>query len=484
MCLAGVFGGLNSGVKDTTVDIFLESAYFNPVSVRKSAKRHNIYTDSSFRFERGIDPNGSLYALKRAALLIQEIAGGNIASDIYDSNPLFVAGTAIELSVSKIQRLIGKTIAKDTMLTILRALDISIDSDNGDVLQVTVPAYRVDVLRQEDIVEEILRIYGYNNIEIPTSVKSALVYSDDIDCEKPRQAIANILVGSGFYEIMCNSLTKKEYYADPSALVEILNPLSNDLNVMRSSLIFGGLESAANNINHKRPNIKFFEFGNTYHFNSEKEGLKKYTERAELLLMVSGNKADASWNAPETPADYFFLKSQVISVLSKLGLPEDKLVAEKYQSPELIGLQLTYNAKTVAVFGMVPSKVCKTIGIDLPVYAAVIQWNTVLGAKKPKTQFSELSKYPEVKRDLSLLLDTAVEFDTLKSIAFKTEKKLLKEVKLFDVYAGKGIPEGKKSYALSFVLQDDTKTLVDKQIDKVMSGFIQAYQQQLGAELR
>ena len=484
MCIAGVFGGQKSGVKDSTVDIFLESAYFNPVSVRKSAKRHNLYTDASFRFERGIDPNGALYALKRAALLIKEVAGGSIASDIYDSNPTEVAGMSVTLSINKIQRLIGKEIGKDTMLTILRSLDIAIDSDNGDTLQVTVPAYRVDVLRQEDIVEEILRIYGYNNIEIPTSVKSALVYSDEIDREKPRQAIANILVGSGFYEIMCNSLTKKGYYTDPSALVEIINPLSTDLNVMRASLIFGGLESAANNINHKRSNIKFFEFGNTYHFNAEKEGLKKYNERAELLLMVSGNKADASWNAPESPADYFFLKSYVVAVLAKLGLPEDKLVAEKYSSADLNGLQLTYNAKPVAVFGMVPSKVGKSLDIDVPVYAAVIQWDTVLTAKKPKTQFAELSKFPEVKRDLSLLLDEAVEFDTLKSIAFKTEKKLLKEVKLFDVYAGKGIPEGKKSYALSFILQDDTKTLVDKQIDKVMSGFIQAYQQQVGAELR
>jgi len=484
MCLAGVFGGLHSGVKDSTVDIFLESAYFNPVSVRKSAKRHGLYTDSSFRFERGIDPNGSLFALKRAAILIKEVAGGTVASDIYDTNPAEVPGFAIELSINKIQRLIGKEISKDIIVAILRSLDIAIVTDNGDALQVTVPPYRVDVLRQEDIVEEVLRIYGYNNIEIPTSVKSALVYPDDVEREKPRYAIANVLTGNGFFEIMCNSLTKKGYYANTENLVEIINPLSNDLNVMRASLIFGGLESAAKNINHKRPNIKFFEFGNTYHFNAEKEGLKKYNERSELLLMVSGNKADVNWNTPESAADYYFLKSIVNVVLAKLGIPAEKIIAEKYSSAELNGLQLMYNAKPIATFGMVTSKVCKSLDIDVPVYAATIQWDTVLAAKKPKTQFSELPKFPEVKRDLSLLLDETVEFETLKAIAFKAEKKLLKEVNIFDVYAGKGIPEGKKSYALSFILQDDSKTLVDKQIDKVMNGFIQAYKQELGAELR
>lgn len=484
MCLAGVFGGIQSGVKDSTTDIFIESAYFNPVSVRKSAKRHGLYTDSSFRFERGIDPNGSIYALKRAAMLIKEIAGGTFASDIYDTNPAEVPGFNISLSINKIQRLIGKEICKETIVAILSSLDISIDSDNGDALQVTVPPYRVDVLRQEDIVEEVLRIYGYNNIEIPTSVKSALVYSDDTEREKPRNTIAETLTANGFYEIMCNSLTKKGHYASPENLVAILNPLSSDLNVMRASLIFGGLESAANNINHKRPNLRFFEFGNTYHFNAEKEGLKKYSERSELLLLVSGNISESNWNTPETAADYYFIKSFVNIILSKLGIPADKTITDVYASTELNGLQLTYNGKQIATFGMVPSKVSKSFDIDVPVYAAIMQWDVILNAKKPKTQFAELSKFPEVTRDLSLLLDESVQFDTLRTIAFKTEKKLLKDVSLFDVYAGKGIPEGKKSYALSFTLQDDSKTLVDKQIDKVMNGLIQAYKQQLNAELR
>jgi phenylalanyl-tRNA synthetase beta chain len=484
MCIAGVFGGLTSGIKDTTTDLFLESAYFNPVSVRKTAKRHALNTDSSFRFERGIDPNGAMYALKRATMLIQELAGGTIASKTYDTNPAEVPGFEIKLSIDKVQKLIGKEIPSETILSILSALEMTIEKETEDVYKITVPPYRVDVQRQEDLIEDILRIYGYNNVEIPTTIKSALVYSNDVDAETPKNAVADYLVGNGFHEIMCNSLTKKDYYKESENLVEILNPLSNDLNVMRASLIFGGLESATKNINHKRPNIKFFEFGNTYHFDKEKEALKKYSEESELMLMVSGKKSAVNWNTPDSEADYFFLKSHIAGVLTKLNIPADKLKEEKYSDDVITGLSITFNGKQVACFGMVNSKTAKAFDVDAPVYVATLKWGYLISAKKQKTQFSELPKFPEVKRDLSLLLDESVTFEQIKTIAQKTEKKLLKDVSLFDVFTGKGVPEGKKSYAVSFILQDTNKTLVDKQIDKVMNNLIRSYQHQLNAELR
>jgi len=484
MCIAGVFGGEKSGVKDSTVDIFLESAYFNPVSVRKTAKRHAINTDSSFRFERGIDPNGSLFALKRAAMLIKEIAGGTIASDVYDTNPEPIKGFDISLSIDKVNRLIGKEIGESVIESILCALEIEIKDKKEGLWQIVVPPYRVDVQRQEDVIEDILRLYGYNNIEIPTEVKSALIYSDKIDLEKPRNMVADFLVSNGFFEIMCNSLTKKAYYEVTDDLVEIFNPLSSDLNVMRKTLLYGALESAEKNINHKRPNIKFFEFGNVYRFDESKDGMKRYAEEQELHLLVSGKDRVATWNGQDADADYYFLKSYVGKILEKLALAVDTCQIQKISGGELIGLEVLYNTKKIAQFGMVSSNVSRSFGIDAPVYSATLFWDVIVKAKKQPVLYRELPKFPSVKRDLSLLIDEQTDFETLKEIAFKTEKKLLKEVKVFDVFNGKGIPEGKKSYALSFILQDTNKTLVDKQIDKTMNAIVRAYQQQVNAELR
>jgi phenylalanyl-tRNA synthetase beta chain len=483
MCMAGIMGGLKSGVSASTSAIFLESANFSPASVRKTARRHGLNSDSSFRFERGADPNICAAALKQAALLICDIANGRIASAIYDTCPQGAKGHKVNISIEKINKLIGQELSKEEILKILSLLDIQITSDNAGNIELEVPAYRVDVTRQEDIVEELLRIYGYNRIDMPKGLKSAIIINQGGGTEKIKNRIADFLAAQGFCEIMCNSLTKKTYYGD-KPVVEIINPLSAELNTMRSSLLFGGLESAARNINHKRPNIKFFEFGNTYHYNPEAEGLKKYTEKQELLILVSGKKNTASWNSPEADAGYYFLKQIVFNVLEQCKIPSSKITELPHNSENIEGAELSYNNKHICFLGLVKKQALKQCGMQQAAFACIIDWDSILQSKKPAAVFSELPKFPEVRRDLSLLVDEKVCFSDLKAIACKAEKKLLKEVGIFDVFSGKGVPEGKKSYAMSFILQDNEKTLIDKQIDACMSKILTALETQAGASLR
>jgi len=493
MCIAGVFGGIKSGVSNNTTKVFLESAYFNPVWVRKTAKRHTLSTDSSFRFERGVDPNMTIYALKRAALLIKEVAGGHISSDIVDIYPNEIAHFEVDVTYRNIIRLIGKELTTDTIKNILLALDIKITSETEEGLKLSVPPYRVDVQREADIVEEILRIYGYNNIEMPATVNSTIVYSQKPDDHKTKNTIANQLTAQGFSEIMCNSLTKASYYEGLESyprqnVVELANPLSNDLNGMRQTLLFGGLESVQHNINRRLGDLKFFEFGNTYKYSagSDKGDLNSYNESQSLALFMVGNKATANWNTPEQNISFFDLKNQIENILIRLGLSMGDFKEEETQS-ELFseGLCLKQGDNTVVEYGLVCGKQLKAFDIDTPVCFAEINWNIILKKSSKKTvTFTEISKFPEVKRDLALVLNKDVKFAQVKQIALKTEKKLLKRVTLFDVFEGDKIGADKKSYAVSFILQDETKTLNDKQIDKIMNKLMSTYERDLGAQIR
>ncbi len=488
MCIAGVFGGLGSGVTDATTDIFLESAYFNPVSIRKTAKRHALNTDASFRFERGIDPNVTIYALQRAALLIQELAGGKIASQVFDSNPKQVEPFKVEISISRIETLLGKKIGKETICNILKALEIETEKDAGDELIVLVPAYRVDVQRQEDIVEEVLRIYGYNNIEMPEGIRSSISYSEKIDDTKLKTIASDFLVANGWNEIMNNSITKDSYFDllpdfDKNSLVYILNPLRNELNVMRASMLFSSLEVVAYNANRQNQDVQLFEFGRTYFKTSEGESVtEKYKESQILSLCVSGNYVQDSWNEKSKTADFFYIKSFVNLLFQKLGLPQVK--AEMYSNGSVQGQVCRVGKTDVVVFGQVSEKIAKQLNIDKPVFYAEIYWDEILKFAQRKVQYQELSQFPEVKRDLSLLIDSSVSYEKIEQLAYQTEKKLLKSVTIFDIYEGKGVPEGKKSYAINFVLQDAQKTLVDKQIENIMNNLIKVYQKELNAELR
>ncbi|MCU4175120.1 phenylalanine--tRNA ligase subunit beta [Carboxylicivirga sp. N1Y90] len=493
MCIAGVFGGSDSGVSESTTKVFLESAYFNPVWVRKTAKRHTLSTDASFRFERGIDPNITVYALKRAALLIKEVAGGTISSEIIDIYPNPVEPFKVEVTYRNIERLIGKNIGEDKIKSILTALDIEITEESETGLKLLVPPYRVDVLREADIIEEILRIYGYNNIEMPDAVRSTIVYSQKPDDHKVKTRISNQLMSIGFNEIMCNSLTKADYYETLEShprnqVVELANPLSNDLNGMRQTLLFGGLESIQHNHNRKNSDLKFFEFGNCYTYKpgSEKTDLNNYNESQRLSLFLSGNKAATSWNTPEVAISFFDLKNQIENILIRLGLSFNDFKEEETKSDLFSeGLILLSGEKAVVEFGLVNAKLLKTFAIDKAVFFAEINWDLLLkkSAKKGIT-YTEISKFPEVKRDLALLLNKDIKFAQVKQIALKTEKKLLKKVSLFDVYEGKKISSSKKSYAVSFILQDETKTLNDKIIDKIMKKLMATYERDLGAEIR
>jgi len=488
MCIAGVFGGSDSGVTAATTDIFLESAYFNPVSVRKTAKRHALNTDASFRFERGIDPNIALYALQRAALLIQEIAGGEIASQVFDSNSKEVPAFDIEISISKIQKLIGKALSKEVICNILSALDIKIKNDNGDSLSILVPPYRVDVQRQEDIVEEILRIYGYNNVEMPTSVRSSISYSPKVDDTKLKNIATDFLVANGWNEIMNNSLTKSSYYDllpsfNKDSLVTMLNPLSADLDVMRASLLFGSLEVLEHNVNRQNPNISVFEFGRTYEkLQDDSDVSKAYNEVQKLSLCVTGNHQAQFWGDSAKKADFYYVKSFVMLVLQKLGFPQVKL--EIYEDEMLQGQVCRLGKNVIATFGQVLTPIAKKLGVEQEVFYAEINWDAVIALANQKIQYKEISQFPEVTRDLSLLVDSNVTFEQIEQIARKVERKFLKSISIFDIYEGKGIPEGKKSYAVSIVLQDSQKTLVDKQIDKIMSKLIESYKKEISAELR
>ena len=497
MCIAGVFGGLDSGTTETTKDVFLESAYFHPTWVRKTARRHGLSTDSSFRFERGIDPNGTIYALKEAALLVKELAGGEIASEIKDNYPAPIADFPVELSYEYTNALIGKVIPAETIKSIVTSLEMKITGETPEGLSLLVPAYRVDVQRPCDVVEDILRIYGYNNVEIPTSVKSSLSVKGDVDKSvKLQNLVSEQLVGCGFNEIMNNSLTAATYYEGletykPENLVQLMNPLSNDLNVMRATLLFGGLESIQHNANRKNADLKFFEFGNCYHFNAEKRNPEKvlaaYSEELHLGLWITGKRVSNSWAHPDENTSVYELKAYVLNIFRRLGVNFGGLVFGNL-TDDIYSVAIsvhTRGGKLLATFGVLHKKIQKAFDIDNEVYYADLNWKELMKAIKNNTvAYKEISKFPAVKRDLALLIDKKVQFAEIEKIAYETDKKLLKSVELFDVYEGKNLEAGKKSYAVSFMLQDENATLNDKQIDKVMQKLIANLQNKLDAKLR
>ncbi len=497
MCIAGVFGGLDSGTTETTKDVFLESAYFHPTWVRKTARRHGLSTDSSFRFERGIDPNGTIYALKEAALLVKELAGGEIASEIKDNYPAPIADFPVELSYEYTNALIGKVIPAETIKSIVTSLEMKITGETPEGLSLLVPAYRVDVQRPCDVVEDILRIYGYNNVEIPTSVKSSLSVKGDVDKSvKLQNLVSEQLVGCGFNEIMNNSLTAATYYEGletykPENLVQLINPLSNDLNVMRATLLFGGLESIQHNANRKNADLKFFEFGNCYHFNAEKKNPEKvlaaYSEELHLGLWITGKRVSNSWAHPDENTSVYELKAYVLNIFRRLGVNFGGLVFGNL-TDDIYSVAIsvhTRGGKLLATFGVLHKKIQKAFDIDNEVYYADLNWKELMKAIKNNTvAYKEISKFPAVKRDLALLIDKKVQFAEIEKIAYETDKKLLKSVELFDVYEGKNLEAGKKSYAVSFMLQDENATLNDKQIDKVMQKLIANLQNKLDAKLR
>lgn len=497
MCIGGVFGGLDSGVTENTADVFLESACFHPTWIRKTARRFGLNTDASFRFERGLDPNNTLYVLKRAALLIQELAGGKITGEIEDIYPEVAQPYTVELTYNKINTLIGKAIPAETVKSILASLEMQVVSETEEGLTVAVPVYRIDVQRDVDVIEDILRIYGYNNVEIGDNVKSNLSYQTPVDRSyRLQNIISDQLSGCGFYEILNNSLTRSAYYNEltlyPAARsVMLMNPLSADLNSMRQTLLFGGLESIAHNRNRKNGDLKMYEFGNCYSFREDrkKEGeiLAAYEEDFRLGLWVCGNKVSNSWAHPDEKATVYELKAYVENILVRLGVDMHKVIFGQL-SNELFsaGLSIhTQSGRCLGTLGIVNKKICKELDIDAEVYFAELYWNQLMKEiKSHKVTFSDISKFPAVKRDLALLLDKSVSFADIEKIAYESERKLLKEVTLFDVYEGKNLPAGKKSYAVSFFLQDESKTLNEKQIDNIMKKLQTNLEQKLGAQLR
>ena len=497
MCLAGVFGGLESGTTEETKNVFIESAYFNPTSIRKSARRHGLNTDSSFRFERGIDPNITIYALKQAAILIKELAGGTVSMEICDIYPNPIADFKVELKYDYVNSLIGKEIPAETVKSIVASLEMKIEEENAEGITLSIPPYRVDVQRPCDVVEDILRIYGYNNVEIPLALKSSLTTKNKEDrSHRLQQLVAEQLVGCGFNEILNNSLTKAAYYDGnetfkPENLVNLMNPLSNDLNVMRQTLLFGGLESIAHNANRKSADLRFFEYGNCYYYNKEKKDAEKvlacYSEDYHLGLWLTGKRVSGSWAHADEDSSVYELKAYVENIFARLGLNMRSIVVGNL-TDGIYSAALSYHTrggKLLATVGIVSKKITKAFDIDNEVYYADINWKNVLQAiKSVKVSYTELSKFPSVKRDLALLLDKSVQFADIERIAYECERKLLKAVELFDVYEGKNLEPGKKSYAVSFILQDEEKTLNDKQIDKIMSKLIASYEKQLGAKLR
>ncbi len=497
MCIAGVFGGLDSGSTEATTDVFIESAYFHPTWVRKTARRHALSTDASFRFERGIDPNNTLYCLKLAALMVKELAGGTISSEIKDICAAPVADFRVALTYDKVNSLIGKEIPAETIKRIVTSLEMNIVEETAEGLILDVPPYRVDVQRDCDVIEDILRIYGYNNVEIPTTLKSSLTVKGEHDkSNKLQNLIAEQLVGCGFNEILNNSLTRAAYYDGlesmaPQNLVMLMNPLSNDLNAMRQSLLFGGLESINRNANRKNADLKFFEFGNCYFYNAEKKDAEKplnaYSEEYHLALWVTGKKVSNSWAHADENSSIYELKAYVENIFARLGLSMRNLVVGAL-TDDVFATALsvqTRGGKRLASFGVVTKKIQKAFDIDNEVYYADLNWKELMKAiKSCKVNFTELTKFPAVKRDLALLLDKKVQFAEIEKIAYDTEKKLLKSVELFDVYEGKNLEAGKKSYAVSFTLQDENATLNDKQIDKIMQKLIANLQNKLDAKLR
>lgn len=495
MCIAGVFGGIASGVHQDTKNIFLESAYFNPVWVRKTAKRHGLNTDASFRYERGTDPNITVWALKRAAMLIKEVAGGEISSPIVDCYPEPVLPFRIELDLAFVNRLIGEEIPKATLIRILAGLEISVTQEAENKLMLEVPAYHVDVQRPADVVEEILRIYGYNSVKIDDKVMGSLAYSDSPDRHRTINLISETLSANGLNEILSNSLTHSAYYDGLTTypaqhVVKIINALSNDLNGMRQTLLFGGLESIIYNINHKNASLRLYEWGNCYHYNQGKgtpeKPLKSYEEDYRLAIWETGFSTPESWARRQESVTFFNTKALVENIFERIGIAQELTSSDVVPSDIFdYGMAYLNNGKTIAHVGQVSEKLLKDFEIKQPVYFAEINWDLAFKlAKKQKVQFSPISRFPEVRRDLALLIDQHVTFAQIKEIAEKTERRLIKQINLFDVYQGKNIEEGKKSYAVSFMLQDDKKTLTDHQIDAVMQKLMDAYINELGAKIR
>ena len=499
MCIAGIFGGKGSGTYETTRNVVLEAAYFHPTWIRKSARRHGLSTDASYRFERGIDPNMAVYAMKQAAILCKQLAGGKVSMQIKDVYPEKMNDFSVRLDYDYAHRLIGKEIGVETIKSIATSLEMKITAEDERGLNLLVPAYRVDVQRPCDVVEDILRIYGYNNVEIPTQLKNSLTVQGEEDRQQRLQNIVSEqLVGNGFNEILNNSLSKLSYYENTElnaypfeSTVKVMNPLSTDLGVMRQTLLFGGLESINRNANRKNANLRFFEFGNCYHFKSRadetSDPIKAYTEEMHLALWLTGKRVEGSWIHANEPSSFYELRAYVMNVLARLGVQSGMLVTEKSQNNIFShGLQLmNRGGKVIAEMGILSRKLQKMAQIENEVYFADINWTALMKlTRKNKVEYYEISKYPAVSRDLALLIDKSVEFAQIEQIARQTEKKLLKRVELFDVYEGKNLPAGKKSYAVNFILQDEQKTLNDKQIEAIMQKLIANLTKQLHAELR
>ena len=496
MCLAGVFGGLDSGISDTTTDVFIESAYFNPVWVRKTAKRFGLNTDSSFRFERGVDPNLQVYAAKRAALLMKELAGGTIASDITDIYPAPIGDFVFDVSLRRINALIGKEIPEATVREILAALEVKILEEKGDgVLTVAVPPYRVDVQREADLVEDILRIYGYNNVELPTHVRSTLSYAPRPDRNRLMNLAADFLTDNGFTEIMSNSLTKGAYYEGLTSCpaercVRILNPLSSDLNVLCQTLLFNMLEAVALNANRRNGDLKLYEFGNCYFYDEakrqEEDHLAAYSEEYRLAIAVTGVATPQSWNVKPGKASFFTLRAVAEKLLRRFGIDIYALQTETLESDLFSeGLTMALNGKELLRIGSVAQKIRRRVDVKQEVYFLEMNFDALVrSTRKHRIAAAELSKFPEVKRDLALLVDKSVTFSALRDVAFAAERKLLRSVSLFDVYEGDKLPAGKKSYALSFVLEDKTRTLDEKTIERVMTNLVRQFEQRCDAEIR
>ena len=483
LCIAGVFGGKKSGVSENTSSIFLESAYFNPVSIRKSAKRHQLNTDASFRFERGIDPTITEYALKRAALLIQEVAGGEITSDLIDFYPKKIEDFSVFMNFSKVAKIIGQELPKDTIKKILVSLDIKVNSVSDAGLGLIIPAYRVDVQREIDVIEEILRVYGYNNINFSKKLNASVSNSPRNEDYKIQNTIATQLNAQGFHEIMANSLTTASYVAlseelNPSHNVTMLNPLSADLATMRQSMLFSGLEAVSYNINRKKSDLKLFEFGKTYH-----NYLAGYEEKKHLSLFLTGSKNQESWTNIQKPSDFFLFKGYVSGILSRLGISK---IQNTPATSDVFseGVAILYGNETLVELGVVKKSILKHFGIKQEVFYADFNWALLLKLISIKIKYTDIPKYPEVRRDLALLIDQNVTYESIYNLARQTEKALLKDINLFDVYEGQNLPEGTKSYAVSFIIQDNSKTLTDTQIDKIMSKLQHNFETELGASLR
>ena len=492
MCIAGVFGGKGSGTYETTKNVVLESAYFHPTWIRKSARRHGLSTDASFRFERGVDPNGTIYALKQAAILCQELAGGKVSMEVCDVYPEPMKNAVVELNYEYVHNLVGKEIPIETIKSICESLEMKVLNETSESLTLEIPAYRVDVQRPCDVVEDILRIYGYNNVEIPTQLKGSLVIKGDEDQKhKLANLVSEQLVGEGFNEILNNSLTKAAYYGENDTLVRIMNPLSTDLNVMRQTLLFGGLESIQHNVNRKRQNLRFFEFGNVYTFDPEKQNdndpMQAYKEQYHAALWLTGKRVEGSWAHVNEDSTFYELSAYVENILRRIGVKPGVIVRKKSENPIFsAGLSIeNRGGKLLIEMGIITKKLLKKFGLDNPVYFAELNWTALMKViKKNEVLYTEVPKFPAVSRDLALLVDNSVEFAQIEQIARQTEKKLLKKVELFDVYEGDKLPAGKKSYAVNFILQDEEKTMGDKQIDAIMQKLIANIKKQLNAELR